>query len=175
MVKKCSLPLFFFWLQYALACCGVSVPRPETEPGLQRRKCRILTTTPPGNSKSAVILVWEQRTLGVNGCILLFSATVNINSDNNDNPGLSRLDLCLCALSLKNVLNNSPPHKLNSLKGNQMISCGIFNLVSIGGLQRLTNLKFYEHFWGGNRFPVIFWHGMQDRPLVMRLFLLHSV
>lgn len=142
----------FFW-----PCCGVSVPRPETEPGLQRRKCRILTTTPPGNSKSAVILVWEQRTLGVNGCMLLFSATVNINSDNNDNPGLSRLDLCLCALSLKNVLNNSPPQKLNSLKGNQMISsCVIFNLVSIGGLQRLTNLKFYEHFWGGNRFPVIF-------------------
>lgn len=37
-----------------------------------------------------------------------------------------------------------------------MISCGIFNLVSIGGLQRLTNLKFYEHFWGGIVFPWFF-------------------
>ena len=39
---------------------------------------------------STVILMWEETALGASGGILLFSATININSNNDDNPGLSR-------------------------------------------------------------------------------------
>lgn len=39
---------------------------------------------------STVISMWEETALGASGGILLFSATININSNNDDNPGLSR-------------------------------------------------------------------------------------
>lgn len=35
--------------------------------------------------------MWEETALGASGGILLFSATININSNNDDNPGLSGL------------------------------------------------------------------------------------
>ena len=40
----------FCLLSFAAALCRISVPRPGTEPGLQRWKLWILTTRPPGNS-----------------------------------------------------------------------------------------------------------------------------
>ena len=42
---------FFHWPQQAAAWCGISVPRPGIEPGLQWWKCQIITTRPPGPSR----------------------------------------------------------------------------------------------------------------------------
>ena len=42
--------LFFSVVEAFISLSGISVPRPETEPGQQWWQNRILTTRPPGNS-----------------------------------------------------------------------------------------------------------------------------
>lgn len=42
-------------------------------------------------------LMWEQTAAGTNVGILLLLASISINSNNNDSPGLSRTDLTICA------------------------------------------------------------------------------
>ena len=48
-----SLPCIYLLLWRCHTACGSLVPRPETEPGPQPWKCRVLTAGPPGKSRSA--------------------------------------------------------------------------------------------------------------------------
>ena len=49
--------LLFFWL--CRTAYGILVPRPGIEPESLAVKARVLTTGPPGNSLSFLILEWE--------------------------------------------------------------------------------------------------------------------
>ena len=56
-----TLVFFFFWLWCGVTWCGISVPRPGTEPRLHWWKCQILTARPPERSHILVFFCWFSR------------------------------------------------------------------------------------------------------------------